>query len=197
MSYNQKDWLNKIRSRTDLSSFVHHMTKGNNERDDVENLVKILNDRMLYGSSTKSGYIVGENTAVCFQDVPVTGLAQNVYDNKKRYSSSGLGFTKEYIYCSGGRPVIYEDTDYAKTFLPEYEWWRIVNFNLSDEKNYIDWTHEKEWRIKGNFNFDINEVHVILHDWKQYEKFVKIVQENDINILKDIAGIILLEPIIS
>ena len=50
-----------------------------------------------------------------------------------------------------GRPVIYDKTISAKKYLPENEWWRIVNLDLSDEDRFIDWTHEREWRVPNDF----------------------------------------------
>ena len=67
-----------------------------------------------------------------------------VAEAKVRYVGVGLMFNKVYAYQRGGRPVVYEDTERAKDLLPEDEWWRIVRYNLTDEENIIDWTHERE-----------------------------------------------------
>ena len=61
-----------------------------------------------------------------------------------RYSAYGLMFPKDYVYSKGGRPVIYEQTDVAKGFLPKEEWWRIVCFDLSNADRMVDWSHERE-----------------------------------------------------
>ena len=37
-----------------------------------------------------------------------------------------------------------------KSILPSDEYWRIVNYDLSDNKYMVDWTHEWEWRVPGD-----------------------------------------------
>ncbi len=64
-------------------------------------------------------------------------------------------FDKTYIYKKGGRPVIYDKTEEAKKYLTEDKWWRIVNLDLSDSNNIIDWTHEREWRVLNELTFEL------------------------------------------
>ncbi len=168
MGYDRKQWLKRIAERSDMSSQVVHLTREGeieNTRHDVfDILLKILMEQRITGSSTKSGFICGKRSAVCFQDVPLQSLCQNVYYEQKyrelnqqaklRYRAIGLAFSKAYVYQHGGRPVIYDKTSEAKRYLPEADWWRIVNFDLGSDQNVIDWTHEREWRITDGFEFD-------------------------------------------
>ena len=56
------------------------------------------------------------------------------------------------------RPVIYDDPNIAKQYLKSNEYWRIVNLNLSNDNNFIDWSHEREWRLDGSLEpYMINE----------------------------------------
>ena len=168
MSYTKDDWKKRIYERIDLSGSLVHLTKDSDDENYMDILLKILVEKELIGSSTESGYICGDRKAVCFFDAPLYSICQTTYYEqklwkeggeigKRRYLGFGLAFTKDYMFSKGARPVIYEKKAVAKRFLPRDEWWRIVGFDLSDENNYIDWTHEREWRIPENFKFELSE----------------------------------------
>ncbi|MGD1838005.1 MAG: DUF2971 domain-containing protein [Nitrososphaeraceae archaeon] len=202
MSYDIRTYKKRMRSRTDLSSYLTHLTRGNDDNNARNILLKILKNREIKGSNN-NGFICGKNNAVCFQDAPIHSLCQNSYHEqiytpelggKRRYSPIGLCFKKAYVYNKGGRPVIYERTDIAKKFIKEEEWWRIVSFDLSNEDSMIDWTHEREWRCKGDFCFELADVIVLLTNHKTYKKFIEIADED---IVKNIGGIIVLDPILT
>lgn len=187
-----------------MTMYLTHLTRPPGDGStSVDILLKILSEGTLLGSSTDSGFIVGSNKAVCFQELPLTSLVENVYHEetnknklggKTRYEAVGLAFHKPYAYRKGARPVIYERTSDAKRILSnEDEYWRIVNFDLSDGENIIDWTHEREWRIKGDFEFELPRVTVILPTTKSYKRFI---EKADKEILSEIAGIVCLSPIL-
>lgn len=52
-------------TRSDMSSYVTHLTRKTEENNAIEILIKIINDSKLIGSSNK-GYIQGKNRATCF-----------------------------------------------------------------------------------------------------------------------------------
>ncbi|MGX5516043.1 DUF2971 domain-containing protein [Bacillus cereus] len=207
MGYTKKQWIERYSQRTDMSAYLTHLTKGvyDENGDQIKSalvvLNKILNDKKIIGSTTESGYIIGENKAVCFQDMPMTGVCQNVLfeqertekASQRRYVAAGLAFSKDYVYGKGGRPVFYERKDIAKDLLPKDEWWRIVSLNLADTDNYIDWTHEREWRLKGDFEFDLSEVVILLGSAKAYRAVAKHI---DSAILKKVGGITMMAPIL-
>jgi len=148
MPYSLENWTNRIATRSDLTGYLTHLTRPANingkELDSIEVLIKILSEQCLIGSSTQSGFISGNRKAVCFQDTPVHQLTQNIYSEqeyrknnpkaKLRYTGTGLMFQKHYLYRKGSRPVIYDDTEAAKSYLPMCEWWRIVKLELSDDE---------------------------------------------------------------
>lgn len=129
-------WIDRVKYRSDISMRLVHLTKeaaiNGVKYDSMDILMKILMDKRLIGSTTKTGYICGKRSAVCFQDAPLYSISQNVEfekakrkegkDSKVRYRGYGLLFEKSYIYEMGGRPVIYEKTDEAKKWLPEDQW---------------------------------------------------------------------------
>lgn len=208
---NKEDWLQRISRRTDFTSGLVHLTKSQIidgiSYSGLDILMKILDEQKLEGSTTKSGFISGSTPAVCFQDVPLFSLSENIfyeqYLKKKskaanyRYMGFGLRFSKDFIFKNGGRPVIYDKTDDAKKYLPKSEYWRIVNLDLSNENNYIDWMHEREWRVPGNLVFDLSEVDVLIHSSKKYKEFIdrcRAYKSKDI--LKEIKSLITLPPIL-
>lgn len=166
-------------------------------------LVKILKERKIIGSTTENGFIVGKERAVCFQDAPLQGLTQNLIHeqyhqkelgDKSRYLGFGLAFSKKYAYMKGARPVLYEKRDVAKSFLPESEWWRIVSFDLSDDDSIIDWTHEREWRLKGDFDFELSEAYVYVVNQGAYKDFLK---KAGLDLVSEIRGIVVLDPVLT
>jgi len=203
MGYNLDKWKKRIKERSDITSHVTHLTRSVTSIEDaIDRLIKILEEKKINGSKTNEGFIIGNNPAVCFQEAPLYGVCQNVYHeqqnhtelgDKTRYDAIGLSFSKKYVYEKGGRPVLYEDKVIAKKILPSEEWWRIVNFNLSDENKIIDWTHEREWRVKNEFEFDLSETYVLLLNQGCYKIFIEKI---DKEILKQLKGINVLQQIL-
>ncbi|MEH7613053.1 DUF2971 domain-containing protein [Gottfriedia acidiceleris] len=209
LGYDVEKWGKRIQYRTDLSGFVYHLTKsqlneeGKITKQALDVLLDIISERKLNGSTTTSGFITGNKKAVCFQDAPISGICQNVVHEKEfreelggktRYVSVGLAFPKGYIYRKGGRPVFYEQKSVAKKILPSDEWWRIVDYDLSDKDNIIDWTHEREWRMPvDEFHFDLSQAVIILPNPERYNKFISKISDDD---LKAVKGIIQTSPLI-
>ena len=270
MRYSKDHWERRIAGRSDLSPQLVHLTRSTTidgeKLGPVDVLVTILLEQRISGSTTESGFIVGDIPATCFQDSPVYSLSQNIYaeeqycqavpDAKPRYMGVGLMFRKPYVYDRGGRPVVYENTARAKKLLPHDEWWRIVGFDLSDEDNIasaggwehtkdldeadafaealsrclvrharillrygkitrkcrrrhggfgtflhnplsdedniVDWTHEREWRIPGGFEFELAEATVLLPNQFGFDRFIVLCDEHRerIDILRSIRGIV-------
>ena len=200
----RKAWKKRIKYRGDLTSKVTHLTKGKTEVEAFENLVKILEEKCIKGSTRKKGFICGEIPAVCFMDMPIIFIAENLQyekilrEQKKqkiRYLGFGVRFQKEFIYRYGGRPVIYGENYRTKSYLPKSEWWRIVNLDLSS-KEKIDWSHEREWRVPKELVFKYSQCEVILPSDKYYRRFVNYCLQNGReDILLEIRGIITLSSI--
>lgn len=210
---NDKEWGKRISHRTDISMGLVHLTKGDGELSPLAVLMKILEEKTIVGSTNKMvdghprGFICGSDPVVCFQDVPLYSLSENILweqqlhsqvpESPIRYAPFGLRFDKRYIFRNDGRPVIYEKTNIAKSFLPEDEYWRIVKLDLENDDNIIDWTHEREWRIKGDFHFELSEVEILLSDQYSLKKFYKYCKENDMeNLLNEIKGIVILKSLL-
>jgi hypothetical protein len=214
MGYNSQQWFSRIANRSDITSGVTHLTKPSRnieqltDEDEInklatENLIQILKDRVIRGSTTKTGFIVGETPAVCFQDVPFYSLIQNIEHERQRRSANsneryrycgvGLVFKKPYIFSRGGRPVFYEQTKIAKKLLPEDQYWRIVNFDISDANEIIDWTHEREWRLPKELKFELKKTHILLYNTICWKFFIGNCPKE---IFQEIAGVTILQNLI-
>ncbi len=127
-----------------------------------EVLKEIINDKKIYGSRTETGFIKGGHSAVCFSEVPFSGL-KYMLRGQSRYEPYGLIFGKVSIFKNGGRPVIYlPDSD--GTWIPHEEKWRHVRY----EPGIVDYTFEREWRLKGDL--DLNKTsgfYIIVKDMKE------------------------------
>lgn len=162
--------------------------------------MKILAEKKLVGSTTQSGFIVGNTPAVCFQDAPLSAIVQNVFFEQKkresdpqykiRYRAIGLLFPKEYAYRKGARPVIYDRTSEAKRYLPQDQWWRIVNLDLGSDRAIVDWSHEREWRFPGDFAFELEKASVLLINDAAYRWFIKKGRASDPTLIEKIGGIV-------
>ena len=210
---NLKNWGKRISRRSDISMGLVHLTKENETLNAFQVLMKILQEQKLIGSinqvvnGSPQGFICGNDPVVCFQDVPLFSVSENILleqqirqetkSPKIRYSDFGLRFDKRYIFEKGGRPVIYEKTETAKGFLPPEEYWRIVRLDLDNSDNIVDWTHEREWRIKGDFNFELNQVEILLSNQDSVKKFYTYCEkENMLHIFKEVKGIITLKSLV-
>lgn len=193
-------WDGRIIQRADMSSRITHLTRGIDNDDAFEKLWKILIEKKLIGSTNK-GFISGERRAVCLQESPLSAIAENLLyeqtlNDRIRYSPFGIRFHKGFIYNRGGRPVIYENRDVMMNMLPKEEYWRIVDMKLSDSESYIDWSHEREWRVPGDLKFGYKNIEVIVYSDLYYRKLVKrcITREKE-DILTKIHGIVTLNSI--
>jgi hypothetical protein len=201
MGYDIKKWKKRMYNRSDMSINLIHLTKKNEDLSALDVLFKILKEKLIIASSGK-GFIIGNDAAVCFQDAPLYSVSQNVYHevtfrkelgDKTRYSAYGLAFYKPDLYFRGARPVFYENKETAKKMLSENEWWRIVALEFKNKETIIDWTHEREWRFKGDFKFSWTDATIILPDTNAYRKFIK---EADTEMLGQLSGIVVLTEIL-
>jgi len=209
MKYDKDKWLDRLAARSDISGSLTHLTRqgyiDGKKVSSIQILIKILKEGKIDGSTTSSGFICGDTPAVCFQDAPIYSICQNIYTEQEfrkisstrtRYVGVGLLLPKPYVYSRGGRPVVYDDTDVAKKYLERDHWWRIVRFDLSNTDSYIDWTHEREWRVPNEINFRLKAATVIVPTERAYKEFISKCEEIDrLDIVKEIKGIITLNKV--
>ena len=66
-----------------------------------------------------------------------------------------------------------------KSLLPDDEYWRIVNYDLSNSQYMIDWTHEREWRIPGNIEFEYKNIEILVESSEYCRKFIDYCIHNE------------------
>lgn len=201
---NAIEWREHIERRSDFTTRVTHLTRRTKEISAIEVLYKILDEKKLIGSGYE-GKIVGTTKCVCFQDVPLYSLAENVkYEfevsvpkGQIRYEAFGIRVNKQSLYSRGGRPVFYDDSEVLKGILPEEQHWRIVKLKLDSTDNVVDWSHEREWRYPGDFAFEYSDIEVILRDKEAYQQFIEHYLEQNPTLLKQINGIVVLQSVVN
>ncbi len=200
---NQETWTKHILRRSDLTLRITHLTRRTDDLRAIEVLYKILDTKTIKGSDS-TGFIRGKRCAVCFQELPLYSLAENILFEdehpccdqslnehlKFRYEGFGLRFNKGTMFSKGARPVIY-GTKEELDQLPEDIQWRCVQMNLNNSSEIIDWSHEREWRFPNDFKFEYSEVEVVLGCNKSYKEFIEHYAGNPI--LNEINGIIVLD----
>ncbi|WP_413514121.1 hypothetical protein [Myroides odoratus] len=107
--------------------------------------------------------VYGNQPVVCFTEMPLFNIIQYEKEHKKnpKISTYGIAVLKEDLFNIGGRPVISGlSVEVSKqisgqrildeSILPLNEQYRYVYLNLNSNAKTIDWTHEREWRVKVN-----------------------------------------------
>jgi len=210
MAYDYKKWKARMSDRQDLSSSLVHLTRTaeseGQKLSSVDVLFKILREKKIIGSTTKKGFIRGQRSAVCFQDAPLYSIAQNLKFEKDlskeqhtrhRYSGCGIVFSKYYLFLNGCRPVIYDVPEEGEKYIADSELYRLVAFDMTNTSSIIDWSHEREWRMPGDFEFRIDWSAVLLETKEDYREFIKKSQSKENKgILEDICGIIVLDALL-
>ena len=162
-------------TRLDHSDDIIHFTRNAEKwsyQESYDLFYKIIQDGYL--ESTKTNRL-GDIPTICFTESPYACLTDNCELNKKyfkRYSPFGFQFSKKYIYELGGLPAIYSPkNDFEKD--NDKTNWRTVSYNPT-QKNYKDFTWEREWRIKPENNrleLNGNNVKLVFPSLKWAQKF--------------------------
>jgi hypothetical protein len=148
--------------RDDISDHLIHFTKGASWSEAFENLCSIVAEGHLRGSCT---LIKGKYSCVCFSEAPPTALPNGLVNPNyySKYSPFGVMVSKQWLYAQGGRPVIYQ-SDHEYSALPEAIRWRHVRYEPTTSPP-IDFTWEREWRIKcSHLNIDPEVAALVVPD---------------------------------
>lgn len=198
--------------RSDMTTRLTHLTKPESgkiedDEDAFNRLWEILLSSKIKANKIKHSPNMSwsEQPVVCFQDAPLVNIAENlkyerkIQNNKARYSAFGIRMLKKDIIERGGRPVIYDTVKNAQEMKKrqEKDLWRIVTFKYDEENDYyIDWMHEREWRVPDDIYFDYSEIEVIVKSPKYYQKLINRCIDNDkTDILREIKGIVVLNSV--
>lgn len=169
------EFLDKKR---DYSPLLVHLTRDDELFSAKEVLTQILDQQTLRAynhfclfskSLVESGDSELQNQfkVVCFTETPIDQidiLLADVWGRKIKLDSFGLVFKKDYIKKYGGNPVFYITKKIARPLWGIYDD-EITNdvskllalVTLYDEKMDFHW--EREWRIIGDFSFELTQVY--------------------------------------
>ncbi|MEZ8603661.1 hypothetical protein BCU90_11105 [Vibrio lentus] len=205
MGYNLDSWVTRFAERSDLSTRLVHLTKPRGCLSEMDVLFEILESGEIKGSGAL-GYINGDIKAACFQDAPLDAICQNCWFEQKyrdlnpkakvRYKPIGLLVDKEHVYSRGGRPVIYDKVDDAKEYLSPEHYWRIVDLNLEDTSNIVDWTHEREWRVPHSYKIDLSLTILLFTNEGDSRKFIERCEKDGRKWHLEVAGFVTLSTLL-
>ncbi len=195
--------------RPDFSMYVVHFTKDAapisavKSPDETAAIVPLsAKDRLLRILSEKQIRAIRmpwtNKLAVCFTECTWTSL----FAHASQYSRYGLGLRKEFLFEAGGAPAIYMPpallerqkvhvgpgkepfdeqlfaflTPFAPPYMP-----KSYKTKHWAHKKYVDFSHEREWRVPHDVTFDLSKVCFVIVD--KYEDMAKAPQD-----LKDGIG---------
>ena len=146
--------------RDDLSQWLLHLCKHSvtPPGQPIEVLQKILGEGKI--TASRSEHITKYDPAgvVSFYDVPPQNWKELIDTNPNGRRGFGLVFAKNVLWFLGARPAIY--TDNPNDSWPDTQKYRLINTDLNKQPNPVDWTHEREWRFREDFQFVQNDINL-------------------------------------
>jgi len=195
-----------LKGRPDFSDYVVHFTKdakplGDDGSDTMlsistltatQRLTKMLSDKKIYASPMPWT----AKPAVCFTECTWVSLL----DHSKRYSRYGIGFSKAFLFATGGAPAIYLRPDFLewqkthaapKQAFDDRLWSFVTPFaptyapsakkKLNSWQKFpkgLDFTHEREWRVPHDLKFDYSDIaFVIVSSYEDMAKLPKPLKD--------------------
>lgn len=155
----REDWKELTESRNVGSLYLTHLIRGRSDEESYDTLLKILEKGFLRASFSKRNNcdtVKGNQKVVCFQDTSFDAMQEIItgekwLDREQGYREFGIQMPKEILFYNGARPVIYDKANEIMGLIDESIYWRVVNLDLNIATwQYVDWTHEHEWRIPGD-----------------------------------------------
>jgi hypothetical protein len=148
-------------------AMLTHFTRASKAASAMDNLISILEHGEIRGGRRM---VRGGAPAVCMFDVPLGALrAILVRENRRRYEPFGIAIDRRYAFGCGARPVIYLPWREARALVPPAEHWRVVSLEI-DRKPGVDWTHEREWRLRGDLRLEPRACAALVESWRDVDE---------------------------
>lgn len=190
-----------ISSRNDLSHYLVHLTREYGGISAKENLISILKSQQIearnidcYRKLNIPSIAHDEFKVLSFTETPfnqINKLTNIPFPRKINLEAYGVAFDRKYVIERNGSPVIYVYNKEQQAFydhlinmyissanssynliqdLPS----RIIPFiKIINENEDFHW--EREWKVRKNFNFDINKCVIIVPTLEEAEDiFLKL-----------------------
>jgi len=146
--------------RPDVTDYVLHSTRNEGWERNRDSAFDRLKNILCWGfiratfgekvhtvSRTSVKTVVGKYPAVSFTEQPLSCFIKSI-EADHRYTEFAIAVRKDELFAYGGRPVIYGTRDDLKELnLPEDRKYLWATYNPLEN---IDWTHEREWRVRPN-----------------------------------------------
>jgi hypothetical protein len=163
--------MDHISGRLPGAAMLTHFTRRSATGDALDNLASILRDGAIRPSLRM---IPGGRAAVCLFDAPIAELGRVLTpSNRRRYEPFGVALDKRYAFRLGARPAIYLPLAEAERIIAHEELWRVAAVDF-DRDPPVDWTFEREWRIRDKLPLTAAAV-AIVESWRDvddiYERF--------------------------
>lgn len=151
-------------------------------------LFEILKDGQLRGSN---GCIKGGDNCICFTEAPISEIV-SLFNLAKitvqggevpRYEPYGIAVSKKWLFKQGGRPVIYQPASEYEAPPDELKH-RHVTY---DPTKGIDFTWEREWRVKASA-LTLNPVEALIVVPTRQDAFDCMYQFADLEPEYDVEG---------
>jgi hypothetical protein len=149
------------------SAMLTHFTRASTAASAIDNLVAILRDGVIRGGRRM---VRGGGEAVCLFDVPLGQLDRILARrNRRRYEPVGIAVERRYAFRMGARPVVYLPWREARAVIAPAEFWRVVNLEY-DRNPPVDWTFEREWRLRGDLPLDPSCCAALVETWRDADE---------------------------
>jgi hypothetical protein len=150
----------KALARDDLSQWLLHLCKSSAAPpgQPIEVLQKILAEGNITASRSEHIIKFDPAGAVSFYDIPPQNWRELIATNPNGRRGFGLVFAKNVLWFLGARPAIY--TDRPSDPWPSSQKYRLINTDLNKQPRPLDWTHEREWRFRGDLQFVRNDINL-------------------------------------
>lgn len=148
-------------------AMLTHFTRASKTASAMDNLISILEHGVIRGGRRM---IRGGGPAVCLFDVPLAELRGIlVRENRRRYEPFGVAIDRRYAFSRGARPVIYLPWREARDLVSPAEQWRVVSLELGRHRA-VDWTHEREWRVRGDLALETRACAALVETWRDADE---------------------------
>ena len=164
--------MRPVPSHLASAAMLTHFTRASKTARAIDNLISILTGGVIRGGRRM---VRGGRPAVCMFDVPLTELRTLLARrNRRRYEPFGIAVDRRYAFRMGARPVIYMPWREARDVLAPTEFWRVVNMEY-DRTPPIDWSFEREWRLRGDLAIPERLCAALVETWRDadeiYDRF--------------------------
>jgi len=192
----------QIIGRPDFSDYLVHFTKdavplgatGSENLASIGKLTAVQRLTKMLSTNTIDATPMPwtSKPAVCFTECTWGSLL----DHSKRYSPFGIGFTKAFLFATGGAPAIYLRPDFLdwqmshtqpKQAFDERLWSFVTPFaptyappakkKLKSWEKFpkgLDFAHEREWRVPHGLTYKYSDVaFVIVNSYEDMAKMPK------------------------